>query len=774
METITLNRSIGRTRRETLGGRDYIVAPLSMLVPGVLNGSRGPLLYPPELVNRNPAVWNHMPIVVYHPMEQGKPTSARDPYILNKQGIGFVFRSRENGRAEGWFDVENTKRVDPRVYDALVKNQPMELSTGLFTKNQKANPGSNFRGKKYVEIVTDFTPDHLAILPDQKGACSMKDGCGMLINKEDGELTLETPQRKSRYRQLVETLQEVLNGSANQPRDARGRWSSGGSGGGTAAGRHMAGAIGGNLTKSSADKSNNPGATDYHHEIEVSDLGKGTEAAHSALAKAGFKDIAQSSFTHPTKGQINTVAGMSEKGSAQVFHIKQAAPKQSDSSAKSGASTGSHETVKQMQKQGNTTKLASALTKAEGIAKPTPKPKGFGVGKEQLGDKGVQHLQSQGVNLKAKVEGEGFRAKVTAPHPIEKTSTQLQKAGFELVDTSNYSDFKGQAGTEKRFFKNGTTVRISSIEGSKTTQINSVLHSTSKRPTQNLEGSQFGKPHNTVKEKPNMAKRQVNNEEPVELTDDDRSELIDMIVGNCECDQAQDAETLNSLSDELLSRLALNAIPPQFQKKKAVPVEEEAEEEEEMMDEEEMPMKKKPIQNSAKGQVKKIEKKVVTVNKSKEETPKLDAKTQFLVNYAERKMQEEKDLLIEKLTANVSEEDMDDMVETLNEEPIEKLERMVKLLPKEVKQPVQNSRYSRRQVEETPELKGRNFTGAGGALPKSQARQVNNSSKQSKQEDDPLAGPLESPTINYAEVAGFNNGNFIHRNNLGLMQSASN
>src|SRR5688572_25865720 len=66
-----------------------------------------------------------------------------------------------------------------------------------------------------------------------------------------------------------------------------------------------------------------------------------------------------------------------------------------------------------------------------------------------------------------------------------------------------------------------------------------------KKPTQNSEGSQFGKPHNTVKEKPNMAKqRQVNNEEPVELTDDDRDVLIETIVGNCAC-QEEERETLN-------------------------------------------------------------------------------------------------------------------------------------------------------------------------------------------------------------------------------------
>lgn len=633
METITLNKSIGRTRRETLGGREYIVAPLSMLVPGVLNGSRGPLLYPPELVNRNPAVWNHMPIVVYHPMEQGKPTSARDPFILNKQGVGFVFRSKENGRAEGWFDVENTKRVDPRVYDALVKNQPMELSTGLFTKNAKASPGSSFRGKDYVEVVRDFTPDHLAILPDQKGACSMKDGCGMLINKENEPTALD------------KALQIVENGSPNQPRDARGRWSGGGGG---ASG------------------------------------GKGSSKTHGG--------------------------------------------------ATAGAAADSHETVKQMQKPGNTTNLANALTKAK--------------------------------------EMTGYMNKSDRKSDEKYFKSEHKKADKEIADAkSALSSALAKQGSVKQLETQLSQIdqRIAELRAKK-------------KPTQNSEGSQFGKPHNTVKEKPNMAKqRQVQNEE-VELTDEDREELIDMIVDNCACEEASDRETLNNLSDKTLSQIAINAVPPQFMKgkgKKKVVAEEE-ESDAEIEDEEEVPVK-----NQARKPVPKVPEKkaVVTVNKTREDAPhKLDPKTQFLVNYAEKKMQEEKDTLIEQLTANASEEDVEELTEVYNEMDIDRLEVMVKGLPKREKQePVQNSRNQRGRSnlreEQTQNSKGgRNFTGAGGALPRSQARQVNNGQRKSKDDDgdDALAGPLETPTINYNEVAGYQNGSFIHRNNLGSMQIANN
>ena len=47
METVVANFS-GKARRETWDGREYLVAPATLIVPGVLNGSQGPLFYPPD------------------------------------------------------------------------------------------------------------------------------------------------------------------------------------------------------------------------------------------------------------------------------------------------------------------------------------------------------------------------------------------------------------------------------------------------------------------------------------------------------------------------------------------------------------------------------------------------------------------------------------------------------------------------------------------------------------------------------------------------------
>lgn len=181
MEYVTSNFRQTKARRVVLNGRPWLVAPVTMIVPGVLNGSKGALYYPPEEVEADPQAWDGFPIVVYHPRTQA---SARDPEVHRTQWVGNVYRTRVgNGKlvAEAWFDEEATQRVDRRVYDALVAGRRMEVSTGLHTVNFPAPPGSTHNGRGYEYVARQYRPDHLAILPDQVGACSLKDGCGLMV-----------------------------------------------------------------------------------------------------------------------------------------------------------------------------------------------------------------------------------------------------------------------------------------------------------------------------------------------------------------------------------------------------------------------------------------------------------------------------------------------------------------------------------------------------------------------------------------------------------------
>lgn len=179
MEQVTANLS-GKRRSVKQHGHEFIVAPITLIVPGVLNGSKGPLYYPSEEIERSAQSWNGMPLVSRHP-DAG--LSARSPEAFKDLGIGTVFNAVwKDGKlvAEGWFDVDQTARVDQRILAALRADKPIEISTGLLTDNETASEGAEFEGKSYSHIARNYRPDHLAILPDQTGACSLQDGCGVL------------------------------------------------------------------------------------------------------------------------------------------------------------------------------------------------------------------------------------------------------------------------------------------------------------------------------------------------------------------------------------------------------------------------------------------------------------------------------------------------------------------------------------------------------------------------------------------------------------------
>lgn len=182
-------------RFEKLEGRDYMVMPMVMLTEGVHAGSNGPLLYPSAELAKTPAVWNHKPIVVYHPTENGQAISACEPAVISRRKVGIIMNtkyippSRGNVgklRAEAWLETNRLKAVDDRVLDAINKGSMVEVSTGLFTDNEQTE--GTWNKEHYDCIARNYRPDHLAILPDEVGACSVKDGAGLLRNAAGADM----------------------------------------------------------------------------------------------------------------------------------------------------------------------------------------------------------------------------------------------------------------------------------------------------------------------------------------------------------------------------------------------------------------------------------------------------------------------------------------------------------------------------------------------------------------------------------------------------------
>ena len=163
-------------REESLEGRQYEVYPAVMLREAVVNGN---FVDSSDLIS---ASWNGVPVTVNHPTVDGEEVSANSPKVLAKFQVGRVFNASMDGdklKAEVWIDVKKADERFPELRDHLKKNN-CEVSTGYFAKDIP-NEGE-YKGSAHKVQHTDIKPDHFALLPDDVGACSFENGCGIRAN----------------------------------------------------------------------------------------------------------------------------------------------------------------------------------------------------------------------------------------------------------------------------------------------------------------------------------------------------------------------------------------------------------------------------------------------------------------------------------------------------------------------------------------------------------------------------------------------------------------
>lgn len=189
---LTVNWVPKGVREEVLEGKKYWAVPMVMLVEGVHGGSTGPLFYPQEELAKTPEVWNHKPVVVEHPVWEGRAVSACEPVILNSRKVGLVLNTKWEGgklKAEAWLDVLKARQVDGRVVEWVEQGKVMEVSTGLFVDLEEKE--GEWNGERYWAVAKNYRPDHLALLPGGVGACSVADGAGLLRNGTVTEVVLK-------------------------------------------------------------------------------------------------------------------------------------------------------------------------------------------------------------------------------------------------------------------------------------------------------------------------------------------------------------------------------------------------------------------------------------------------------------------------------------------------------------------------------------------------------------------------------------------------------
>jgi len=184
------------SRREIFLGQEHLVVPLVMLRQTVVNGAFV------QLGELAPEGWNGAPVTIGHPEVNGVSVTANTPTVLQKWRVGQIFNARLDGdklKAEAWINVAQAEAFRSGIIALLEGGQQMDVSTGYFSTDEKKS--GTFNGKQYNAVSYDLKPDHLALLPDEEGACSWADGCGVRVNNK--ELSLDNKDANPDVQELA-------------------------------------------------------------------------------------------------------------------------------------------------------------------------------------------------------------------------------------------------------------------------------------------------------------------------------------------------------------------------------------------------------------------------------------------------------------------------------------------------------------------------------------------------------------------------------------------
>lgn len=221
-------------REETLDGKKHLVVPVVMMVEGVHSGSHGPILHQGVELARITEAWNGIPVTIAHPTADGQNVSANSPSVLDSTAVGRIFNAHyDNGlKAEAWIDLEKIESRSPTALAYIRSGRPLEVSVGVFNDTEITE--GEWNGETYEAIASNYRPDHLALLPGERGACSWEDGCGIRANKEGGIMPDDLLQvlkdlnkqgyvvspivNEQGYRELTGLLQTKLNAMDNDER----------------------------------------------------------------------------------------------------------------------------------------------------------------------------------------------------------------------------------------------------------------------------------------------------------------------------------------------------------------------------------------------------------------------------------------------------------------------------------------------------------------------------------------------------------------------------
>jgi len=155
-------------------------APAMLMTEGVHHGSAGPIYWAAHILRQAAPAWESTPVSLDHPVVNGQPVSINySPEMRRKHEIGKVTKPYFDEQKKG---LRATVQVPWNHLRSAEIQRTKEVSVGVFS-DETYQPGT-WNGESYGACSISMTPDHLALLPGGRGACSWEDGCGIRTNKE--------------------------------------------------------------------------------------------------------------------------------------------------------------------------------------------------------------------------------------------------------------------------------------------------------------------------------------------------------------------------------------------------------------------------------------------------------------------------------------------------------------------------------------------------------------------------------------------------------------
>lgn len=177
----TLSSLTPKYRMVTKDGRDFMVVPGVPIQEQVLNS----YLVPGDEIAHFVGAWNGVPVTIEHPKANNGSANTPEPDVAI---IGRFYNAAYDEQTkklsgEYWLDVAEAMRypAGQAIINAIKEGRVLENSTGYFA-DEEQTPGQ-FNGVDYQTIHRNLRPDHIALLPDKVGACSVMDGCGVNRNE---------------------------------------------------------------------------------------------------------------------------------------------------------------------------------------------------------------------------------------------------------------------------------------------------------------------------------------------------------------------------------------------------------------------------------------------------------------------------------------------------------------------------------------------------------------------------------------------------------------